>query len=175
MTFLQLSMNLDDLMNDSSTVVHMYERVLNDNFTVRMAEAKSYKIDGRKSFRNPDDVARFMANEIGLKTAADEHAYALCLNNQNALVGLFEISHGGTGECSMSVRETCQKALLLNAAWIILSHNHPGGTCAPSPEDITATKRLEKGLNTRGIGILDHIIIPGNSDKHYSMKAHGDI
>ena len=66
-----------------------------------------------------------------------------------------------------------ETALNYNAHSVLLSHNHPGGTCAPSPEDIASTKTLQRLLNGVGILVLDHIIVAG--DRTYSMIQHGDI
>ena len=53
------------------------------------------------------------------------------------------------------------------------NHNHPGGTCAPSTEDISSTLLLQRLLISMDIMILDHIIVVGS--RTYSMIQHGDI
>ena len=65
-----------------------------------------------------------------------------------------------------------ETTLNYNAYSVLLSHNHPGGTCAPSPEDISSTVQLLGLLNGAGILVLDHIIVAG--DRTYSMIQHGD-
>ena len=64
-------------------------------------------------------------------------------------------------------------SLLKKARSVIIAHNHPGGTCSPSPEDISSTIQLQRLLNGVGILVLDHIIIA--NDRAYSMIQHGDI
>ena len=66
-----------------------------------------------------------------------------------------------------------ETALNYNAHSVLLCHNHPGGTCAPSQEDINSTVQLQKLLQGVNILVLDHIIVAG--DKTYSMIQHGDI
>ena len=66
-----------------------------------------------------------------------------------------------------------ETALNYNAHSVLLCHNHPGGTCAPSPEDISSTLQLQRLLNGVGILVLDHIIVAGSNT--YSMIEHGDI
>ena len=56
---------------------------------------------------------------------------------------------------------------------VLLCHNHPGGSLAPSPEDVSSTIQLQRLLNGVGIMVLDHIVIA--TDKTYSMIQHGDI
>ena len=65
-------------------------------------------------------------------------------------------------------------ALLANAHSVFFTHNHPGGTCAPSAEDIKTTILMKRTLETLGIRILDHLITTPEGGA-YSMAQHGDI
>ena len=51
------------------------------------------------------------------------------------------------------------EALQVQAARIILVHNHPSGDIRPSNDDINVTKRLYEASKLVGIELLDHIII----------------
>ena len=102
-----------------------------------------------------------------------EHFYVIGLNARCQLNGHQLISEGSLSEVSAYPRRVVETALNLNAHSVLLCHNHPGGTCAPSPEDITSTIQLQKVLNALGIMVLDHIIVAANST--YSMIQHGDI
>ena len=66
-----------------------------------------------------------------------------------------------------------ETALNYNAHSVFFCHNHPGGTCAPSTEDVASTIQLQRLLNGVGILVLDHIIVAGTNT--YSMAQHGDI
>ena len=102
-----------------------------------------------------------------------EHFYVIGLNARCKLNGHQLISEGSLSEVSAYPRRVVETALNLNAHSVLLCHNHPGGTCAPSPEDITSTIQLQRVLNALGIMVLDHIIVAANST--YSMIQHGDI
>ena len=102
-----------------------------------------------------------------------EEFWVVCLNAQCKVLGKRRISTGSLSEVSAYPRLVMETALNYNAHSVILSHNHPGGTCAPSMEDIQSTTQLQRLLNGVGIMILDHIIVAG--DKTYSMIQHGDI
>ncbi|MGO8462817.1 JAB domain-containing protein, partial [Rhizobium ruizarguesonis] len=52
-----------------------------------------------------------------------------------------------------------QRALALNAAAVILSHQHPSGATEPSNADRTLTHQLEAALALIDVRVLDHIII----------------
>ena len=102
-----------------------------------------------------------------------EHFYVLCLNAQCRLNGYRLVSTGSISEVSAYPRIVVEAALNLNAHSVILCHNHPGGSCAPSREDIASTLQLRKALSTVDILTLDHIIVAGSSC--YSMAQHGDL
>ena len=108
-----------------------------------------------------------------LAGARCEEFWTICLNAQCKLIGKRRISIGSLSEVSAYPRLVVETALNFNAHSIILTHNHPGGTCAPSPEDISSTLQLKRLLNGVGITVLDHIIVAG--DRTYSMIQHGDI
>ena len=61
-----------------------------------------------------------------------------------------------------------QKALMIGAVKIALTHNHPGGDSTPSDSDIQSTKTLKEACNIMGIELLDHIIV--SQTGWYSMK-----
>ena len=102
-----------------------------------------------------------------------ENFYVIALNAKCNVLGTRRISTGSLSEVSAYPRLVMETALNYNAHSVLLTHNHPGGTCAPSPEDISSTIQLQKLLNGVGILILDHIIVA--NDKTYSMIQHGDI
>jgi len=102
-----------------------------------------------------------------------ENFYVIALNAKCNVLGQRRISMGSLSEVSAYPRLVMETALNYNAHSVLLSHNHPGGTCAPSPEDISSTLQLQRLLNGVGILVLDHIIVAG--DRTYSMIQHGDI
>ena len=102
-----------------------------------------------------------------------EKFYVISLNAQCKILGRRMISEGSLSEVSAYPRMVTETALNYNAHSILLCHNHPGGTCAPSAEDIASTVQLQRILQGLGILVLDHIIVAGSNT--YSMIQHGDI
>ena len=102
-----------------------------------------------------------------------EHFFVICLNAQCQVVGSQLISVGTLAEVSAYPRSIVTAAINCNAHSVLLCHNHPGGTCSPSPEDISSTLKIQKLLNALNILVLDHIIVAGSNT--YSMIQHGDI
>lgn len=131
----------------------------------------------RRLNSTPERISNARAAETYVKSLLagnrTEKFYVICLNAQCQVIGKRKISDGSLSEVSAYPRTVMETALNYNAHSVLLSHNHPGGTCAPSPEDIASTLQLQKLLNGVGILVLDHIIVA--NDNTYSMIQHGDI
>jgi len=56
-------------------------------------------------------------------------------------------------------REVVKEALRLNAASVILAHNHPSGSSNPTRQDIEITRILKNILLVIDVLVLDHIIV----------------
>ena len=97
----------------------------------------------------------------------------LSVSSRCTPIAIYSI-HGSLSEVSAYPRLVVTFALLSNAHSVFLAHNHPGGTCAPSPEDIKSTIELKRALAFVGIGVLDHMITTPEGET-YSMAQHGDV
>ena len=150
-----------------------YKTILQANRQPMIKETgRTYNIDGRRQFSNPETIAMFLLDEIGTREAAEEHVYVLCLDTKLHLTGLFEASHGSANASLFPVREIMQKALMLGAISIIISHNHPSGDTTPSSEDVEATKRIKEAGKIIGINVLDHIITGSIKGEYLSMREY---
>ena len=115
-------------------VVYAYNTYLNDSGVPYLEKEKGFRIDGRRKFCHPDDIVEFIC-QIGIQRCAEEHTYILCLDTSNHIIGCFEVSHGTVDTAVLSPREIFQKALLIGATSIIMTHNHPSSDVTPSYED----------------------------------------
>lgn len=66
---------------------------------------------------------------------------------------------GTINQASVYPREIVKTALRLNAAELIMSHNHPSGFSEPSTADLNLTQHLKKALALIDVRFLDHIIV----------------
>lgn len=83
----------------------------------------------------------------------------LYLDRKNVLIA-DELQQTGTiDHVPVYPREVVRRALELNAAALILVHNHPSGDPTPSASDIEMTRKVQAGLETVGISLHDHIVI----------------
>jgi len=131
----------------------------------------------RTCMQNPEKIGNSREAESFCKSLLmgerTERFYVVSLNAQCKVLGVKKISEGSLSEVSAYPRMVAEAALNYNAHSVLLCHNHPGGTCCPSPEDIQSTVQLQRMLNAMGILVLDHIVVAGSNT--YSMVQHGDI
>ena len=97
----------------------------------------------------------------------------LLLNRAGKVLGVMDISNGGTAGTTADIKVIMQCALLGNADGIILCHNHPSGNLQPSSEDMILTQKVTRACNVMDMKLLDHIII--SSEYYYSFADEGRL
>lgn len=83
----------------------------------------------------------------------------MMLNSQHQLIEFRELFFGTIDSASVHPREVVKAVLEVNAAAVILAHNHPSGISEPSQADKNITKRLTDELGLIDVRVLDHIVI----------------
>ena len=83
-------------------------------------------------------------------------------------------TEGGIPEATVDVRLVLRAALLAQSPAIILVHNHPSGSPAPSACDNRLTDNLAKAAALMNIRLADHVIIGGRGN-YYSYAENGKI
>ncbi|WP_073664065.1 JAB domain-containing protein [Pseudomonas aeruginosa] len=78
---------------------------------------------------------------------------------------------GTINSATVHARVIVQRALELNAAAVILSHQHPSGATEPSSADRVLTQQLQAALALIDVRVLDHIIV--GQGIPYSFAEHG--
>lgn len=94
-----------------------------------------------------------------LKGEGNELLYAIFLDSKQRLIDYELICEGSHNEVNVNVRKIVKLSLDYKAAFVILCHNHPGGTLKASNADIESTKAVVKALADIGISLVDHIIV----------------
>lgn len=97
-----------------------------------------------------------------LRDRKNETVAAVFLDSQHRVLAYHELFSGTINCATIHPRPIIDHALKLNAAAIILAHNHPSGRSDPSQEDRAATIRLCDALKLVDIDLLDHLIIGDN-------------
>lgn len=115
-------------------------------------------IPDRDLFNEPALVKEYLRRARADGT--QERTGALYLNARNRLIREdAEIYRGTLDRAVVEPREILKRALLWNAAGIILYHNHPSGDPAPSREDREFTRRLAAAAESVGVRLLDHVVV----------------
>ena len=106
---------------------------------------------------SPEHTARFL--QARLRDYPYEVFAVLFLDNRHRVLAFEELFRGTIDGASVHPREVVRRALQLNAAAVIFSHNHPSGVAEPSQADQRITTRLREALALVEIRVLDHLII----------------
>lgn len=96
---------------------------------------------------------------------------ALFLDNQHGLIADEVLFYGSISQCGVYPREVVKRALELNAAAVIFSHNHPSGVAEPSGADRQITDRLVKALDLIDVRVLDHIVTGGSDSVSFAERG----
>lgn len=87
-----------------------------------------------------------------------EHFLCASINGANEILNIRVVSIGLIDRSPVHPREVFADALADRASAIIVAHNHPMGSLAPSPSDISITAQLKAAGEIVGVELLDHII-----------------
>lgn len=102
-----------------------------------------------------------------------EEFWVLYLRNNLTPIKATCAGRGGLTGTAVDPRGIVREALMVNAASMMLFHNHPSGTLKPSIQDDNITRRIKEGAALFDIRVIDHIII-GDS-QYYSYHDDGHI
>lgn len=97
-----------------------------------------------------------------LRDKKNETVVALFLDSQHRVLAYEELFTGTINAASVYRRPIIAQVLKLNAAALILAHNHPSGLAEASEQDIAMTQRLHQALELVDVRLLDHLIIGDN-------------
>jgi len=109
------------------------------------------------AIRNPADTQSFL--HAKLRHLSHELFCCLYLDNRHRVLRFDPLFRGTIDGTSVYPREVVKEALAVNAAAVILAHNHPSGVAEPSQADERITRRLKSALELVDIRLLDHLII----------------
>lgn len=108
-------------------------------------------------FDTPARVREYVALQLG---GRDHEIFAvLFLDAQHRLLRTEELFRGTLTQTSVYPREVVRRALALNAAAVVLAHNHPSGVAEPSRADQFLTQTLTSALQLVDVRVLDHMVV----------------
>lgn len=128
-------------------------------------------LDRGDAITNPRQTREYL--QARLSTYPHEVFACLFLDTRHRVIQYEELFRGTIDGASVHPREVVKRALIHNAAALILAHNHPSGIAEPSQADRSITQQLKKALALVDIRLLDHIVI-GHGEV-ISLAEQGDI
>ncbi len=143
---------------------------------LQLVQAAALQMIKGKVINRPvlDNWDRLMAYLVALLARERiERLRGLFLDTSNRLLLDEQLAHGTIDHTPVYPREVIRRAIEVDAAAMILVHNHPSGDPTPSEQDIAMAIELKNAFNSVAIKLLDCVII-GNGT-WTSMRREGLI
>ncbi len=81
------------------------------------------------------------------------------LDSKSRVIKCEELGRGSNTQVIIDPCTIVRRAVIYNAAGVILAHNHPNGQPVPSPDDINITANIDGLLREIGIKLVAHCIV----------------
>ena len=118
---------------------------------------------------SPQAVKDYLA--LTLRSLPYESFMVLFVSAQNRLIAAEEMFRGTLTQTSVYPREIVKRALALNAAAVLLAHNHPSGVAEPSQADRFLTDSLKAALQLVDVRVLDHFVVAGRGVLSFAERG----
>ncbi|MCO4666468.1 putative DNA repair protein (RadC) [Streptococcus infantarius subsp. infantarius] len=125
----------------------------------------------KERIMSSERLARKMMLE--LSDQKQEHLVAIYLDTQNRIIEQRTIFIGSVRRSIVEPREILYYACKNMATSVIIIHNHPSGSPAPSENDLRFTEKMKRACDDIGIVCLDHIIV--GKYQYYSFREETDV
>ncbi len=123
----------------------------------------------RPLFDSPQRVKDYVA--LHLRPLTHEAFAVLFLDASHRLLQLELMFHGTLAQTSVHPREIVKRALALNAAAVVLAHNHPSGAAEPSRADELVTQGVRAALQLVDVRVLDHLIVGAGTVMSFAERG----
>ncbi|WP_310630008.1 MULTISPECIES: DNA repair protein RadC [unclassified Paraburkholderia] len=131
--------------------------------------ALAEQLEEKPLIDSPGAVEDYLRLMIGSRS--QEVFVCLFLDVRHRLIRYEEIARGSLTHMAVYPREIVRRALMLNAASLIVAHNHPSGAVQPSASDRRLTRVLRDTLALVEVRLVDHMII--GARETFSFARHG--
>ncbi len=124
---------------------------------------------GRWTVRAPADVAERLIPSMG--RLEREELRVVLLTAKNSVMKVVTVYVGNVSASLVRVGELFRDAVRVNAAGLVIVHNHPSGDPTPSPDDLHLTAEALAAGRLLDIDVLDHLVI--GHDAFVSLRDRG--
>lgn len=122
-----------------------------------------------RALNNPRNTQEYL--RIKLADRKHEVFGTLFLDSQHRVLQYAELFQGTIDGAAVYPRVVVQEALGLNAAAVVLFHNHPSGVAEPSTADRNITKRLQDALALIDVRVLDHLVVSAGEATSFAERG----
>lgn len=157
---------LKDIYGIGPTVIAQWHLI--QELHARLNEAPMLEADALTS---SEVVGQAAIARLGNKRT--EEFWVALLDNQARVIEWKKVNSGTVDRVQTYPREIIAMALKLDAASLILVHNHPGGDPTPSEDDQLLTMGVIRAASTLDIEVRDHVVVAG--DQYTSFYDKGLI
>lgn len=119
--------------------------------------------------RTPEEAGRLLTPMFYGERS--ELVLLAALDSRLKLIKVVNVGRGRLGSANVSIRRVVEVALGLNAAAVVIAHNHPDGIALPSIYDVEVTKTLMESLDAVSVRLIDHLVVA--EDDFVSMCDDG--
>ena len=138
-----------------------------------MELARRYLEDVMKRESSPITSSKKLKEYLMHKLGASPREIFACIfmDSRYRVLEYREMFTGTIDVATVHPREIMRRALEVNAAHLIIAHNHPSGMLKPSAADKYATQTIKSACDLLNIELIDHFIISGTDT--LSFAEHG--
>jgi DNA repair protein RadC len=131
----------------------------------RLTLESASTLNGAVRLENPENACRY-AIALGMADRY-ETLRIICMDANMTVLHTEALQVGTLSHVSFEPRRVIETALLHNARYLILTHNHPSGILIPSAEDIETAKMIEQIGSRLEIDVRDQLILTKNAAYSY--------
>ena len=124
----------------------------------------------RGEFLTSPDVTR-RALSARLRDLRHEVFVCLFLTTRHEVISVEEMFRGSIDCAPVYPREIAKRCLELNAAALVVAHNHVSGVADPSRADHAITKRILEALATIDVRLIDHFVIGDGESVSFAERG----
>ena len=118
---------------------------------------------------SPDLTRRYL--ESRLHGRRNEVFVAVFLDSHHRPIAYEEIFNGTVDGATVHPRVVVRRALMHNAAALVVAHGHPSGVAEPSVADRAITKRLAKALALVDVRLIDHFVVGDGESVSFAERG----
>lgn len=119
---------------------------------------------------NSAETASFFRKSMHDDKFATEHVFVLSFTAASELIAVTKVASGSVNAALLSTRTIFQVALLTNATFIVIVHNHPSGACVPSEQDRGLTEKVIAAGLLLEVPVIEHIVM--GKEKYIGIREN---